>query len=106
MLLRRSICSLWLCLPVIFGVGLGAVVLLVVDCDSDPGGTDDQDSASKPLLSGHQKVLEIFQGIKEQAPAEHQYFGRGDLGESRKRLEKLPPDSSSFARFSLLGDVG
>ena len=51
-------------------------------------------------------MLAILQGIKEQAPAEHQYFGRGDLDESKKRLEKLPPDASSFTRFSLLGEVG
>jgi len=85
---------------------IGAVVLLVVGCDPDPGVTDEQNSTKKALLSGHRKMLEILQDIKDRAPAEHQYFGQRDHIKARERLEKLAPDAGSFSRFSLLGEVG
>ena len=85
---------------------LSAVALLAVGCDPDPGVGDGQDAAAKALAAGHQQMLDVLQRIKEQAPAEHQYFGQGHHIDARKRLAELPPDASSYARFSLLGEVG
>jgi hypothetical protein len=56
--------------------------------------------------SGHEKMLAILEQIKDRAPEEHEYFGRGIHKEKRKQLEKLGPNASKLERFEALRELG
>lgn len=51
-------------------------------------------------------MLSILKGIKDRAPQEHEYFGRGNDERMRQLLADLPAGADDLDRFRLLGELG
>ena len=85
--------------------GLIAACLLLGASD-DRRGTAYREAETGEFTSGHRKMLAILQRIKERAPREHLYFGRGVIDEIQAQLDRLGPDATIGTRLTLLQQLG
>lgn len=82
-----------------------SVAIVAICCLIGCGDSSDDPNAAA-LRDGHQKMLAILKDIKDRAPVEHQYFGRGAHEEARQRLHLLGPQGDKRVRFETLNELG
>ena len=95
-----------------FSLRLNILVLVIAGLTGCDQASDDppqlsgapQEKVETP--TGHQRMLQILDKIKQVAPREHQYFGRGAAEPVRKRVATLNPETQKAELCSALSRLG
>ncbi len=86
-----------------------SVVTQFVGCGGSNENEPSLNEANLPTadaLATHPRMIDVLEQIKNRAPAEHQYFGRGRQQGMRERLERLGPNVDPLLRLASLNRLG